>query len=563
MSLPATKSRFEFDEYGVNNRYSTERQEAEWLRMQNKQMDAYSERLMELNLEQKDLKQRFKDLDREFKDEGFNVSIAKRCLKDCIRASKKTEEEIETEEIVREWVYANPKVVDMIRKLIESDEEHKLAWESKSEERREKRMAFIQEHYKERRQREEEAGLGWIDFEKERVSKLASLGHEESKAKLVELNEEIRIRDERREQGLPPLERHMEPAYPQEYLEYKKKELAAQKEQEAKEGPKDPREERFKNYKPLQVYTHKLQDEDLEELYEFVLWKPNGPYGFMINQVEREINRRRRERWGLPMNPKDPFPEYDDRDDFCTVKDEEGKTGWDHAVAEIQRKRLEMDRPKDETYYFMQDQELADWMEDATPEDIEKYERFKAKTQPIIDAWKAREKQKELWKTTDLYDLFREDPSIIREVHEYEFMEFNDDIQQQIIDNLDNHWTINPPFMPVDAIMTEKDIQAWDEYQQMIRDRNEANGTPEENAKKAWEAKSSEIQEIQEIQEPTEGEVTEISEAQETTEGEEPKALETLDDPDAYLDSLIQPEPPKPVDNRTADEILDELINSL
>lgn len=288
-------SRFEFDQYGVNNRYNTERQEAEFLRMQNKQLIEYAERHLEITLKMKDIKQMFKDLDRDFKERGFDVATSKRVLKSYMKELQKSPEDLETEAIVKEWLASSSKITSLISAITEFDENAKVAWEEQAEERQKARMEFTKQHFQERRKREEEAGLGWIDFEVERLSKLVHLGHTDSIPKLEEMKEQVRIRNERREAGLPMLPEHDQPAYPDQWLERKAKERAERESQEVNKwaGYQEPDD------------VKACTDEELAEYAEFATYryKKHGGSHFRVyvdliaeEQKKRDYEKMREEK---------------------------------------------------------------------------------------------------------------------------------------------------------------------------------------------------------------------------------------------------------------------------
>lgn len=232
----ADASRFEFDQFGVNNRYNTRRQEDEELRIMNTKTIEYSERYLEIAEKEQELKQQKKDLDRAFKEDGFAVKPIKAGLKEVIKEMKKGSDEREAIEVVKEWIMQSPKIMESIRALFDADDQAKIEWETQKEERQNKRMEFLKEQSRIRREIDEANGLGRLDFERERIAKLAHLGAEGYEEKLKEIDEEIELRNQRREQGLPPLERHTEPAYPDQYQEKFKKD---QEVREAKEKHKE------------------------------------------------------------------------------------------------------------------------------------------------------------------------------------------------------------------------------------------------------------------------------------------------------------------------------------
>lgn len=285
IEIPA--SRFEFDQYGVNNRYNTERQEREELRIQNDRFNDYTNAWLEIEAKIKDLKQAQKDLDRDYKEQGFAVNKCKKVIKEYMKELKQNPEEKEELAIIREWLIDNSKAMQIIKNLVEYDEVAKLAWDERAEERHQARQNFMKNYFKERRQREEAAGMGWIDFERERIAKLVHLGHKESIPALKEVERQIEIRNERREQGLPPLPEHSQPVYPDQFLAEMRKEVEAREKAE---------EERFKGYKDPNEWSD-LDDDQLRDYLEFAEWRYNkwGGEGYQMYLYEGRKELKKRE----------------------------------------------------------------------------------------------------------------------------------------------------------------------------------------------------------------------------------------------------------------------------
>ena len=285
IEIPA--SRFEFDQYGVNNRYNTERQEREELRIQNDRFNDYTNAWLEIEAKIKDLKQAQKDLDRDYKEQGFAVNKCKKVIKEYMKELKQNPEEKEELAIIREWLIDNSKAMQIIKGIVEFDEVAKLAWDDRAEERHQTRQNFMKNYFKERRQREEEAGMGWIDFERERIAKLVHLGHVGAIPELREVERQIAIRDERRAQGLPPLPEHSQPVYPDQYLAEKRKEIEAKEKAE---------EERFKGYRDPNEWTD-LDDDQLRDYLEFAEWRYNkwGGEGYQMYLYEGRKELKKRE----------------------------------------------------------------------------------------------------------------------------------------------------------------------------------------------------------------------------------------------------------------------------
>lgn len=215
----ADASRFEFDQFGVNNRYNTKRQEDEELRIVKVKALEYSQRFLEIEKQEQELKQQKKDLDRAFKEDGYAVRPIKAGLKEIIRDIKRGTDEREAIEVAKEWLAGDRSIVDFIKDIYVQDDEAKIRWDSQKDQRHNERMDFIKAQHKIRREIDEANGLGHLDFERERIAKLAHLGAEGYEEKLREIDEEIELRNQRREQGLPPLERHSQPAYPDQAQE--------------------------------------------------------------------------------------------------------------------------------------------------------------------------------------------------------------------------------------------------------------------------------------------------------------------------------------------------------
>ena len=285
IEIPA--SRFEFDQYGVNNRYNTERQEREELRIQNDRFNDYTDAWLEIEAKIKDLKQAQKDLDRDYKEQGFAVNKCKKVIKEYMKELKQKPEEKEEMAIIREWLIDNSKAMQIIKNIVEYDEVAKLAWDERAEERHQTRQNFMKNYFKERRQREEAAGMGWIDFERERIAKLVYLGHKESIPALQEVERQIEIRNERREQGLPMLPEHSQPVYPDQFLAEKRKEVEAREKAE---------EERFKGYKDPNEWSD-LDDDQLRDYLEFAGWRYNkwGGEGYQMYLYEGRKELKQRE----------------------------------------------------------------------------------------------------------------------------------------------------------------------------------------------------------------------------------------------------------------------------
>lgn len=211
-------SRFEFDQYGVNKNYNTVRQEKEELRLVQQTMLMFTKEYFEKKLEEKVIKADIKEICKRYKEQGFDAAAMKASANRVIKEAKKTPEERERDEILDSWVRADSGIMKLVHEINEVDDQFKEEFEAGFAERQEQFKGYMKDFYEERREINTANGMQWIDFERERVAKLAH-ADESFTEQLAEIDADIKIRDERRAQGLPPLKRHLEPVYPDEYVQ--------------------------------------------------------------------------------------------------------------------------------------------------------------------------------------------------------------------------------------------------------------------------------------------------------------------------------------------------------
>lgn len=202
MGLENFAPNYDFDQFGYNDKGNNKRNEDDFLRLQSTRFVEYASRFSNIALQEKEIKQQYKDLDAAYKADGFDVSTAKKGVKTFIRKLKKPDEQ-NVLDIIHEWIEKDNKLLNAIRGLVDVDESTKEQWGTQSDAQYQDRLKKIGDYSKENYRRAvEDLGMQSTDFSREDLAKRAHYGEKNAMVQLWELDNQIA-----KEQGLPQPEK--------------------------------------------------------------------------------------------------------------------------------------------------------------------------------------------------------------------------------------------------------------------------------------------------------------------------------------------------------------------
>lgn len=232
-----------FNQYGVNVYGITQRQAFNEIHQLQEMLDGWIEERTDLEVQAYQIKEQLKLVDTKWKDEGLNITWAKKSRKFAERQMGMSESELDTTSLFANLILNNKKYIASLDKM------NKLTDQSKKylQERREKRENYHQrtDHeirmHNEERITEKAAGYSYLDYEEERLARLRyerdhlandgqGLGMDNTCSIKIEQDyinarQQRLYKDARKALGMPDLEEHYPPCSPQEFIAANKERL--------------------------------------------------------------------------------------------------------------------------------------------------------------------------------------------------------------------------------------------------------------------------------------------------------------------------------------------------